>query len=88
VRQEFIRSPSPLGNKAGMRERDAKQHGGIVSLRQCSSKEYCVRLRTYVRYIHSKACARREKGQTRLTRRDRKAQKRPPKRMGGVRRGD
>src|SRR5215208_6351345 len=57
VRQEFIRSPSPLGNKAGMRERDAKQHGGIVSLRKCSSKEYCVRLRTYVWCVRSKACA-------------------------------
>ena len=40
LRQGFIRNSSPLGNKVGMRARDAKQHGGIVTLRKESSERY------------------------------------------------
>jgi hypothetical protein len=31
---KFIANSSIIGNKAGMREREAKQHGGVVRLRR------------------------------------------------------
>src|SRR5215204_596075 len=37
----FIADSSPAGNKADVREHEAKQHGGIAPLRKISSKGYC-----------------------------------------------
>jgi hypothetical protein len=51
---KFIEDSSSVGNKTGMRDHTAKQHGGHRPYAEKSSKEHCVALGSNVWCIHGK----------------------------------